>query len=509
LVLNLPGEVSGAARFVPGPISVASATMSDREPENGHSTRLLRALIWSGIGLATVAALVVLVGGDGPERFAVLLVTVCVVLLGASLLIRNDPVLLRMHVEDRLADQVGALREELRGEVAAATARVAATPSAGAPGRKSAVGAAPAGSPSAGPASVGSASVGPVSVGSTSMGSARVAAPDIGWARLAQPDVGSARVAPPDAGSASIGSASVGPPAVGSVRAGSASGGPASGSSDARGATASAAGAAAVPGRRVASAPGWPDPRPAPRTFDPGSLGAHSPVGAAGPSVGAANPSVGAASVPEPPIAAAQARTDHQVGGVAVPGQRGHRTAGVGTPMAPVRPQPASAEPYGSTSRRTGEVGSGHVVKSRHEERVYGRRPAEGEQSGRRRADVTAVDIGYTGRRVKGDHAADEDCPSHGGGPDLDGEFGYGDPRRSGSEYRGSSYGRRATSRKGYGDADGPDPAGDPGRSYPASRYGSYGESGFGDPEPGYPGWAEAKERYGSNLRGHDRTAGW
>jgi hypothetical protein len=306
--------------------------MSDREPESGHSTRLLRALIWSSIGLAPVAALVVLVGGgDGPERVAVLLVTVCVVLLGASLLIRNDPVLLRMHVEDRLADQVGALREELRGEVA-------------------------------------------------------------------NPPIGAA--------------------------------GP--------------------------------------------SVGAAGPsVGAAGPSVGVAGPSVGAASVPEPPIGAARARTVHQVGGATVPGQRAHRTAGARTAMAP----------------------------------VYGRRLADGEQSGRRRADVTAVDIGYTGRRAKGDHAANEDHPS--GGPDLDdGEFGYRDPRRSGSEYRGSSYGRRVTGREGHGDSGDPDAAGDPGPRYPASRYGSYGESGFGDPEPGYPGWAEAEERYGSNY-GTDRTTGW
>ena len=30
--------------------------------ENGHSARLLRALIWAGVGLAPVAALVVLLG---------------------------------------------------------------------------------------------------------------------------------------------------------------------------------------------------------------------------------------------------------------------------------------------------------------------------------------------------------------------------------------------------------------------------------------------------------------
>jgi hypothetical protein len=409
--------------------------MSDREPEIGHSSRLLRALIWSGIGLAPIAALIVLVGGDGPERFAVLLVTVCVVLLGASLLIRNDPVLLRLHVEGRLADQIGALRDEVRGELATVAARAAATPSAGAPGRAP-VGGAPGGSVPAGSASVQAAAApGRASVGAAPVGSARVGAPSA------------------DVGSASVGSASVGPV--------SASGGPAPGSLDARGAIA----AAAVPGRRVASAPGWPDPRPLPHAVDPGADLPADP----------ASPYAGGSGV-------ARARTVYQVGGAAVPGQRGHRTSGVRPPTTPVfrSPAPASAEPHGAPAGSTGEVRPGHVVKSRHQERVYGSQPAEGEQSGRRRADVTAVDIGYTGRRSKGNHAAEEDDPGYGGGPD-DAELGYSGSGRSGSEYRGSSYGYR----REYSNAD-------------------HGEFAFGDPAPGYPGWTEAEERW----RGRDRT-GW
>jgi hypothetical protein len=105
--------------------------MSDRDAENGHSARLLRTLIWAGVGLAPVAALVVLLGGsDGSVRLAVLLIAACVVLIGASMLIRSDPVLLRMDVEDRVAAELDALRDEmrdeLRGELAAARAAVAA-----------------------------------------------------------------------------------------------------------------------------------------------------------------------------------------------------------------------------------------------------------------------------------------------------------------------------------------------------------------------------------------------
>ncbi|MDT5033019.1 MAG: hypothetical protein QOC94_3190, partial [Actinoplanes sp.] len=101
---------------------VASATMPDPDSEqHGHSARLLRALIWGGVGLAPVTALVALVGGsDNSVRFAVVLIAVCVVLIGSSMLIRSDPVLLRMHVEDRVGEEVEALRAQLREEIAAA-----------------------------------------------------------------------------------------------------------------------------------------------------------------------------------------------------------------------------------------------------------------------------------------------------------------------------------------------------------------------------------------------------
>src|SRR5690349_21008978 len=91
--------------------------MPDRDPaEAPQNARLLTVLIWAGVGLAPVAALIVLLGGsDNAIRFAVLLIAVCVVLIGAALLIRNDPMLLKMDV----GDQVEALRGELREEIAA------------------------------------------------------------------------------------------------------------------------------------------------------------------------------------------------------------------------------------------------------------------------------------------------------------------------------------------------------------------------------------------------------
>lgn len=95
--------------------------MPDRDAAERQSERQLTAMIWAGVGLVPVAVLIVLVGGgDTSLRFAVLLMAVSVVLVGASLLIRNDPELLRMDVADRVAEQADALREEMREEVAAA-----------------------------------------------------------------------------------------------------------------------------------------------------------------------------------------------------------------------------------------------------------------------------------------------------------------------------------------------------------------------------------------------------
>jgi hypothetical protein len=93
--------------------------MPDQEPVPGHSARLLRGLIWAGVVFAPLAAIVVLFGhSSGSVRFAVLLIAVSVVLIGTSVLIRNDPRLHRADVEDRVAEEVASLRRELRAEFA-------------------------------------------------------------------------------------------------------------------------------------------------------------------------------------------------------------------------------------------------------------------------------------------------------------------------------------------------------------------------------------------------------
>ncbi|MBM2617206.1 hypothetical protein JIG36_16760 [Actinoplanes sp. LDG1-06] len=90
--------------------------MPDRESVAGNA-RLLRGLIWAGVLLAPLAAAVVLLGqSSNSVRFAMLLLAVAIVAIGASVLVRSDPVLGRMDVEERVAEEVATLRRELRAE---------------------------------------------------------------------------------------------------------------------------------------------------------------------------------------------------------------------------------------------------------------------------------------------------------------------------------------------------------------------------------------------------------
>jgi hypothetical protein len=84
---------------------------------------------------------------------------------------------------------------------------------------------------------------------------------------------------------------------------------------------------------------------------------------------------------------------------------------------------------------------------------VYGAPGGGGDQGGRRRADVTAIDLGYTGRRTKPD-------PAEAGA-------GTGEPGEDDEGYYGN---------------------------------GNYWEAGgFSGLDEGYPGWTEAEERHGKN----------
>ncbi|MBM0278262.1 hypothetical protein JM949_24435, partial [Micromonospora sp. STR1s_6] len=84
---------------------------------------LLTMLFWAGVGLAPVAALILLVAdGNGPLRFAAVLAIVAVVLIGLSIALRPDGAGDSART-DELLDEIEGLRRELRSEIVAAAQR--------------------------------------------------------------------------------------------------------------------------------------------------------------------------------------------------------------------------------------------------------------------------------------------------------------------------------------------------------------------------------------------------
>ncbi|SDY11843.1 hypothetical protein SAMN05444365_101729 [Micromonospora pattaloongensis] len=93
-------------------------------PEASADSRrrtLLMALFWVGVGLAPLAALLLLLAqGSGSLRMAAVLSVLAVVLIGLSITLRGDSETVRLHLEETLLDEVEALREDLRHDIATA-----------------------------------------------------------------------------------------------------------------------------------------------------------------------------------------------------------------------------------------------------------------------------------------------------------------------------------------------------------------------------------------------------
>jgi hypothetical protein len=83
---------------------------------------LLPGLLWAGVGLAPVAALLVLFSGDSTAlvRVAVLLAVVAVVLIGVSMALRRDPDVVRDQVEEMIFEELDVLRDDLREDITTA-----------------------------------------------------------------------------------------------------------------------------------------------------------------------------------------------------------------------------------------------------------------------------------------------------------------------------------------------------------------------------------------------------
>ncbi|MEV6375906.1 hypothetical protein [Micromonospora musae] len=92
-------------------------------PEAMRSRSLLTALFWIGVGLAPVAALILLVAdGNGTLRFGAVLAILAVVLIGLSIALRPDGESGQGRV-DEVLDELDELRRELRSEIVAAAQR--------------------------------------------------------------------------------------------------------------------------------------------------------------------------------------------------------------------------------------------------------------------------------------------------------------------------------------------------------------------------------------------------
>jgi hypothetical protein len=95
--------------------------MPDVDPEDARrSARLFPALFWAGVGLAPLAALLILLGSSGGAvRFGAVLGVLAPVLIGLSIALRPDPDTVRLQIEEALLEEIDALRSEMRRDLAA------------------------------------------------------------------------------------------------------------------------------------------------------------------------------------------------------------------------------------------------------------------------------------------------------------------------------------------------------------------------------------------------------
>jgi hypothetical protein len=88
--------------------------------EGRRGGRLLTVVFWTGVGLAPVAALLVLVSGSTGLRVAAVLAILVVVLIGLSIMLKPDAMSARRDLEDTLFDEIDALRDEVRQDITTA-----------------------------------------------------------------------------------------------------------------------------------------------------------------------------------------------------------------------------------------------------------------------------------------------------------------------------------------------------------------------------------------------------
>jgi hypothetical protein len=94
---------------------------STTETPDRRSGQKLALLFWAGVGLAPLAALLLVIGsGTGSLRAAVGLVLLSIVLMGLSLALRPRAESVRVELEDTIFDEIDILREDVRADITTA-----------------------------------------------------------------------------------------------------------------------------------------------------------------------------------------------------------------------------------------------------------------------------------------------------------------------------------------------------------------------------------------------------
>ena len=97
------------------------AQESTESADKRRGRPLATLLFWGGVGLAPLAALLLLVArGNGTLRVAAVLAVAAVVLIGLSITLRGDADTARLEMEEVLLEEIDQLRADLRNDIAGA-----------------------------------------------------------------------------------------------------------------------------------------------------------------------------------------------------------------------------------------------------------------------------------------------------------------------------------------------------------------------------------------------------
>jgi hypothetical protein len=101
-------------------VSVTSIPMPDVDAADGRRRAWLHPILfWGGVGLAPLAALLILLGAGGtPVRIGAVMGVMAPVMIGISFAMRPDPETIRLHFEETLLEELDLLRGEVREEIA-------------------------------------------------------------------------------------------------------------------------------------------------------------------------------------------------------------------------------------------------------------------------------------------------------------------------------------------------------------------------------------------------------